>query len=221
MSRSLDAAESRGNESRLLLFCWITCHSLLRHFFSEQRSVQWCAQDFQAAHLWMSCSQGTVLWGADVGAGGMPAYPVCAGFAVPMLHSSGAQPRLSVSLLSPSRSAGAPWGAVCPTAAAWTSLRSGHFSCVTCTLWRWSLKVGASCSPRGSQKDSGPSALVCKVPRLSFFKSQCTVLHFLSDTLLAYWNKFSPQELINVLMLLEWVSWGCCSNPAPLCGQSG
>lgn len=57
--------------------------------------------------------------------------------------------------------------------------------------------------PGGSQKDKGPSVLVCKVPPLSFLKSQCTVLHFLSDTLLAYWNKFSPQELINVLMLLE------------------
>lgn len=38
---------------------------------------------------------------------------------------------------------------------------------------------------------------------LFFFKSRCTVLSFLSDTLLAYWNKFSPQELINVLVLLE------------------
>lgn len=55
---------------------------------------------------------------------------------------------------------------------------------------------------RGSQKDRGPSVLVCKVPPSSFFKSQFTVLHFLSDTLLAYWNKFSPQELINVLVLL-------------------
>lgn len=36
-----------------------------------------------------------------------------------------------------------------------------------------------------------------------FLKSQCTVFSFLSDTLLAYWNKFSPQELINVLVLLE------------------
>lgn len=67
-----------------------------------------------------------------------------------------------------------------------------------------------------------------------FFKSQCTVcllfyisflfffflyFFFLSDTLLAYWNKFSPQELINVLVLLEWVWWGWNSNTAPLCGQ--
>lgn len=43
--------------------------------------------------------------------------------------------------------------------------------------------------------------LVCKVPLL--FYLNLSGLFFLSDTLLAYWNKFSPQELISVLVLLE------------------
>jgi len=58
----------------------------------------------------------------------------------------------------------------------------------------------------GSQKDKrpSPSVLVCQ-GLLLFFKNLGALLFsfFLSDTLLAYWNKFSPQELINVLVLLE------------------
>lgn len=76
------------------VFCWITCHSLPRHFFSEQRSVWWCAQDFQAAHLRMSRFQGMVLWSVHVGGRRGSSTPgvcqvCCAHAAQPLVHSPG------------------------------------------------------------------------------------------------------------------------------------
>lgn len=143
-----------------------------------------------------------------LGAGGVLAYLVCAGFAMPMLHSlccTAQEPRAMALHITP-----------VSQQIRRSSMRSSMSHCsrldqfeirtlLMCYLYIVKMISEGWCLllTRGSQKDRGPSVLVCKVPPSSFFKSQFTVLHFLSDTLLAYWNKFSPQELINVLVLLE------------------
>lgn len=138
------------------------------------------------------------------------------------------EPLASMWHLCPVRSAEAPRGAACHTAAAWISLRSERSWCATSTLWRWSLKVGGSCLLRvaywrAARKTKSPllDVWVCKFTFLLKKTTKTTKRNFfpLSDTLLAYWNKFSPQELINVLVLLEWVLRGYNSNTAPLCWQ--
>uniref|UniRef100_A0A8C3ESD7 Dedicator of cytokinesis 11 n=1 Tax=Corvus moneduloides TaxID=1196302 RepID=A0A8C3ESD7_CORMO len=55
---------------------------LIKHAF-DNRYQHKVRPVLLAAHHWMNCFQGVVLWGA----GGMPVHLVCAGFAVPMLHS--------------------------------------------------------------------------------------------------------------------------------------
>uniref|UniRef100_A0A8C3NHH4 Uncharacterized protein n=1 Tax=Geospiza parvula TaxID=87175 RepID=A0A8C3NHH4_GEOPR len=143
------------------------------------------------------CIQGTVLWGAHVGGRRDASTP--GGCQVCCAHA--AQPC-------------AEPGALCVTAVSQqirrSSMRSSMSHCsrldqfeirtlLMCYLYIVKMISEGWCllPTGGSQRDKGPSVLVCKVPPLSFLKSQCTVLHFLSDTLLAYWNKFSPQELIN------------------------
>lgn len=79
--------------------CWITCHSLPRHFFSGQRSV-WVVGDVpRISRLLITGGAVSKAWCCGVhmwGAGGMPAHLVCARFAVPMLHSLCARPRSSL-----------------------------------------------------------------------------------------------------------------------------
>uniref|UniRef100_A0A8D2NI71 Dedicator of cytokinesis 11 n=1 Tax=Zonotrichia albicollis TaxID=44394 RepID=A0A8D2NI71_ZONAL len=173
---------------------------LIKHAFDNryQHKVRPVLLDSQAAHHWLSCFQGTVLWGAHAGGGRRDAstpgvcQACCAHAAQPC-----AEP-----------------GALCVTAVSQqirrSSMRSSVSHCsrldqfeirtlLMCYLYIVKMISEGWCllPTGGCQKDKGPSVLVCKVPSLRFLNSQCTVLHFLSDTLLAYWNKFSPQELIN------------------------
>lgn len=88
MSRSLDAAESRGDESRLLCvlldnlsFTAQTFFSLSRVVFGDVPGISRLLITGRAVSKAGCC--GGHMWGA----GEMPALLVCARFAVPMLHS--------------------------------------------------------------------------------------------------------------------------------------
>lgn len=158
MSESLHATESRENESRLL---YILLDNLS---FTAQTFSLWAEKCSVMCPGFPGCSSldellprhgavGCTYWGQE----GCQHTWCVLGLLCPCCIASVAQPRNpgpwpSISHLCPNRSAEAPWGAACHTAAGWTSLRSGHFWCATCTLWRWSLKVGASYSLGAARK---------------------------------------------------------------------
>uniref|UniRef100_A0A8C3NHC6 Uncharacterized protein n=1 Tax=Geospiza parvula TaxID=87175 RepID=A0A8C3NHC6_GEOPR len=148
------------------------------------------------------CIQGTVLWGAHVGGRRDASTP--GGCQVCCAHA--AQPC-------------AEPGALCVTAVSQqirrSSMRSSMSHCsrldqfeirtlLMCYLYIVKMISEGWCllPTGGSQRDKGPSVLVCKVPPLSFLKSQCTG-RTLSISALRFFGSWSVERCFLLIFSLS------------------